>query len=269
MTFKQLLQIVLNSSLISDLINIVYSYAKRYNEPKLISKKFYNDQCEFYRFKYEVNDYYWFDHKNDLFYYFTKCDEVVPYSYYSVGSDNLLDARDIACKIDVHDNIVCVIKQYDHIATFFDKNTLQMLYNIKLHGPIDQFVLLNNNILLTMDYDCECPEHIVSIYNNDKMILSKKYTYYIHCIGANHDNIFMIISEPHDDVECDNDQDTGDDNQNTYDDHVVLMIYDHDLNFIKKHHLSDYYYDVYMRVYDNTIYISSDSHTTCYVMSEM
>jgi hypothetical protein len=122
---KSLLSNVLCLSLIQDLINIMYSYAHRYDKPEIIQTQYHSGAYTIDDYKYIANNKYYMDH-NDTIY--TICNDRIP------------------CELFASDKYVFTPDGTDYnYIHILNKNSLQTLQSIKI--VYDCAFLIHNKII--------------------------------------------------------------------------------------------------------------------------
>jgi hypothetical protein len=248
LSFKPLLLNVLGMSLLPELINIIYEYAIRYTNPMYYGDRKYT--FDFNDYKYLCNHDCWYDRVHDIL-YMNVFDKIITTKQYMLYNESL---PLIGQSIDVYNNNMCVAYSHSSAINILNKNTLDTLYTFSIHNDIHQCLFLTNNMFVTL-YGSEL-DTCVSIHDV-KTIFKSICIKNIVSIGINHDYIFMITIE------------------RVYDKRysyrrAILLIYDHELRFIRKQPINIINYDyAHMKVYDDTIYISKSDGIIIYKMNPL
>jgi hypothetical protein len=242
MKYHKLLHTILSDLLIKDVVNIIHTYAIRYDVPVHIS----SDSM------YHVNRQSWLDYKTHTQY---KCD---PYKIYLVeqnNSDTAIFSIDQTSSVDVLYNNICWWNHVFNNIYILDRESLHLIRTIRLNYKPINCVFLTEDSVMTL-HDWTMGSVSISIYYGQNV---SKYNVYkrIYSIGANHDNIFML--EVH-----------RDHISNKYD--ANLLLYDHSVNYIKTFYvytLSDNIIDIDMRVQNDIICITDNEITNVYKLNEL
>jgi hypothetical protein len=126
---------------------------------------------------------------------------------------------------------------------------------IKSQTNIDQCIFIcreTHQIIITLH------NNIITKYNGHSKIAIDLRKYIIS-IGVNHDNIFILEIDPIYEiiqglttcVHCE----------------IYLAMHDHEFNYVTYINICNNDFTLFMKVYDNIIYISNDNWTVKYVMS--
>lgn len=242
MKFYELLHKILSDLLIKDVVNIIHTYAIRYDVPVHTS----SDSM------YHVHRQSWLDYRTHVQY---KCD---PSKIYLVGqnnSDTAILSIDQTSSVDVLYNNICWWSRLFNNVYILDKESMHVIRTIQLNYKPINCVFLTEDSVITL-HDWTIGSVSISIYYGQNI---SKYNIYkrIYSIGANHDNIFMLEVRP-------------DHISNEYD--VNLLLYDHSVNYIKTFYmytLSNNIIDIDMRVQNDILWITDNEITTIYKLNEL
>lgn len=241
MKFRELLCDVLDKLLIRDVINIIYTYSVRYDEPKYRNSYYQNGH------NYEWLRCHAFDIDKTLYY----CQKNV----ISVNDTNTIIDIDNLSFINVYYDKICVYSDTSNVLCVLDKGTFNILYKIVLGNKLLDCAFLTSDIIMVLHDD-----KYISFYDT-KLISTREIDYQVNSISANHEYIFMINPKWNEEYQCAD---------------VYLLYFDHDLNFIKEEFM--HYWEPYTNnqpqeclrvIFDNVIQISDDVFMHEYVMKEL
>jgi hypothetical protein len=248
-SFKSFLSTILDSSLIQDLITIIYSYARRYDDPT------YSHSREHFRnwddYKYAASPYNYYDHIHDLVYrgdmYHISITDKSEYVY-----NNITNV--FRNPIDVLNNKICIVDKCK--IKIINKESLRTLHIYDLKHAINNCIFVSDNTILTMHHKVLL--NIITLFDITHELKQLKFirTNNVLGIGANHENIFILRYSKdkywH----------------NTY--VIRLMIHNHELEFIKEVILNTHSTNILrFRIYDDKMYITTLYLTKIYEMNDL
>jgi hypothetical protein len=276
---KSLLHIVLDDLLISDIINIVYEYTK--------FNIVFDSEYNYKQFKYIAEPWTSIDCANNKIYVCTRSMSII--NSYKYNDDNTFNAiqythtleiSDEFKSIDIYNDMMCLCGKQQSVNNdwnkpnpiFFnniyvlDKKDMSIIKILKVIEDPIHCLFLTENIIITLSQRVN--SSIIRLYDDkftdtNEGVFTTKFTHEhkfnqdILSIGVNRNYIFAFTR--------------------TYNgvDIFNILIYDHNMNCVDEikleaiKHIKPSEINMFMRVYDDRIYISNGRATMIYNIAEL